>query len=153
MFDVLVYLFETYYHPQACPSDDVLAHKLAAVGFENEEIHEALNWLQGLDESTLAHTPIADPYHADSWRVYTAEEQHHFDADALGFIHFLETSGVLSPLLREVLIERAIAVQEPPLSLDKLKVIALIILWQHEIEIDHLIFEELISYHDEELPH
>ena len=43
MFDILVYLFETYYTPQACPKADVLAHKLAAVGFEDEEINEALS--------------------------------------------------------------------------------------------------------------
>ncbi|HLS21832.1 MAG TPA: DUF494 domain-containing protein [Paenalcaligenes sp.] len=153
MFDVLVYLFETYYNPQACPNDEVLAHKLAAVGFDNEEIHDALDWLQGLSESTEAHTFVEEPRSTKSFRIYTAQEQHHFETEALGFIHFLEHSGVLSAHLREILIERAIAVQESPLSLDKLKIIALIILWRHEIEIDHLIFEELISYQEDELPH
>lgn len=153
MFDVLVYLFETYYNPQACPNDDVLAHKLAAVGFENDEIYDALDWLQGLGESTQKHTPMAAPRSVHSLRIYTADEQHHFDTDALGFIYFLEFSGVLTPLLREILIERAIAVQEPPLSLDKLKIIALIVLWRHEIEVDHLVIEELLSYHDDELAH
>ncbi|HLS17297.1 MAG TPA: DUF494 domain-containing protein [Paenalcaligenes sp.] len=153
MFDVLVYLFETYYNPQACPTDDVLVHKLAAVGFENDEIHDALDWLRGLVESSQHHSPMATPRSAHSMRIFTAEEQHHFDTQALGFIHFLESSRVLTPLLREILIERAIAVQEPPLSLDKLKIIALIVLWRHEIEIDHLIFEELISYQEDELPH
>lgn len=153
MFDVLVYLFETYYNPQACPNDDVLVHKLAAVGFNNDEIHDALDWLQGLSESTEVHTLVEEQRSSNSFRVYTCEERHHFETEALGFIHFLEHSGVLSAHLREILIERAIAVQEPPLSLDKLKIIALIILWRHEIEIDHLIFEELITYQNEELPH
>jgi len=153
MFDVLVYLFETYYDPQACPTDDVLANKLAAVGFESDEIQHALDWLKGLGESTQAHTFIGQPRCSHSMRIYTVEEQHYFDPQALGFIHFLESSNVLTPLLREILIERAIAIKEPPLSVEKLKIIALIILWRHEVEIDHLIFEELISYHEEERAH
>lgn len=86
MFDVLVYLFETYYNPQTCPTDDVLVHKLAAVGFENDEIYDALDWLRGLGESSQQHSPMAAPRSTHSMRIYTTEEQHHFDTDALGFI-------------------------------------------------------------------
>jgi len=42
MYDILVYLFETYYTPSACPQADVLADKLAAVGFEDDDIDDAL---------------------------------------------------------------------------------------------------------------
>ncbi|HTJ98800.1 MAG TPA: DUF494 family protein, partial [Bordetella sp.] len=47
MFDILVYLFENYYTPQACPAADVLAKRLAAAGFEHEDIDDALGWLYG----------------------------------------------------------------------------------------------------------
>ena len=48
MFDVLVYLYETYWRPDACPDHAQLTRKLTAVGFENEEIQEALNEGNGL---------------------------------------------------------------------------------------------------------
>ncbi|MFN5081066.1 MAG: DUF494 family protein, partial [Burkholderiales bacterium] len=51
MLDVLIYLFENYYAPESCPDSDTLARKLAAVGFENEEIDEALDWLSGLSHA------------------------------------------------------------------------------------------------------
>jgi Smg protein len=54
MFDVLVYLYETYWRPDACPDHRQLARKLTAVGFENDEIQEALSWLDGL-ASTAQH--------------------------------------------------------------------------------------------------
>src|SRR5690606_41694894 len=75
MYDILVYLFENYYTPQACPKADVLAHKLAAVGFEQEDIHEALGWLHGLAQSTERFAPIE---HAatSSLRAYSDEEYH-----------------------------------------------------------------------------
>ena len=43
MFDILVYLFKNYYTPQACPTADVLAKRLAAAGFEYDDIGAALS--------------------------------------------------------------------------------------------------------------
>ena len=48
MFDVLVYLYENYWRPDACPDHEQLTRKLSAVGFESDEIQEALHWLDGL---------------------------------------------------------------------------------------------------------
>ena len=50
MFDVLVYVYENYWRPDACPAPRQLSRKLSAVGFEPEEIEEALSWLGGLSE-------------------------------------------------------------------------------------------------------
>ena len=52
MFDVLVFLFENYYQSESYPDQDTLTRKLHAAGFENEDIHEALDWLNGLTMST-----------------------------------------------------------------------------------------------------
>ena len=41
MFDVLVYLYENYWRPDACPDHDQLTRKLSSVGFESDEIEEA----------------------------------------------------------------------------------------------------------------
>jgi Smg protein len=48
MLEVLVYLFENYYQDDARPDHDTLARKLTAAGFENEDIHDALDWLRDL---------------------------------------------------------------------------------------------------------
>lgn len=153
MFDILVYLFETYYTPQACPKAEVLAHKLAAIGFEDEEINEALSWLHGLSESAAMHQPLNAQHHTDSIRVYTDHELQALGHEAAGFIRFLENSGVLPPALREVLIERAQAIDESPIPLAKIKIVALMVLWNHEAEIDHLIFEELLTDDEDRLSH
>jgi len=144
MFDILVYLFENYYTPQACPSADVLARRLAAAGFEHEDIDDALGWLYGLAETTercvdLAHTPSTGA------RIYTAEEYNRLGSEAIGFIAFLEASGVLPAALREIVIDRALATSESPISLSKLKIIVLMVLWSQEAEIDNLVLEELLE--------
>lgn len=153
MFDILVYLFENYYTPQACPQADVLAHKLAAVGFEDEDINEALGWLHGLDQtSEQSGQLVADP-HNDSRRIFTDYEYQTLGTPAIGFISFLENSGVLPTALREMLIERAQATNESPISLQKIKIIALMVLWSQEAEVDHLVFEELLADDPTRLSH
>ena len=42
MFDVLVYLYENYWRPDACPGHDQLTRKLSSAGFESDEIRDAL---------------------------------------------------------------------------------------------------------------
>ena len=68
MFDVLVYLYENYWRPDACPDHEQLTRKLSAVGFESDEIQEALSWLDGLATTAQAYT---GEQHASSMRVYS----------------------------------------------------------------------------------
>ena len=61
MFDVLVYLYENYWRPDACPGHKQLSRKLTAAGFETDEIQEALSWLDGLASSTDTCTSPQQP--------------------------------------------------------------------------------------------
>ena len=144
MFDILVYLFENYHAPQACPNADVLARRLAAAGFEHEDIDDALGWLYGLAETTRHCVELAQ-IPSTGARIYTDTEYNQLGSEAIGFIAFLETSGVLPAALREILIDRALAAPESPISLDKLKIIALMVLWSQEADIDHLVLQELLE--------
>lgn len=153
MYDILVYLFETYYTPQACPRADVLASKLAAAGFENEDIDDALSWLRNLADATEQCQDLARTPHNGAQRIYADHEYQALGIEAIGFIIFLENSGVLPPALREILIECALAAHESPLSLAQTKVIALMVLWSQEAEVDHLVFEELLADDDVRLSH
>lgn len=144
MFDILVYLFENYYTPQACPEADILAKRLAAAGFEHDDIDDALGWLYGLAETTercvdLAHEP------SSGTRFYTDSEYHQLGSESIGFIVFLESAGVLPASLREIVIDRALAAPETPTSLAAIKIIALMVLWSQEADIDNLVLEELLD--------
>lgn len=144
MFEILVYLFENYAHVDACPAPDQLARKLSAAGFEDEDISAALDWLSGLDRPADEQQVRISPS-PGSFRAYAREECARLDGGCRGFIAFLEGSGVLNPLMREIIIERAMALSEGRLSLSKLKVIVLIVLWSQQQSLDTLILEELLS--------
>lgn len=145
MFDVLVYLYETYYRPDACPDSDALVKKLSAVGFEEEEISQALGWLTDLAETTseLSGTPARQTAFSFGFRIYVAREMDILGTAAVGFIQFLESAKVINPVQREIVIERALAASESQISLDKLKVIVLMVLWSQGKEPDGLMFDEL----------
>src|SRR4051812_13579341 len=105
MFDVLVFVYERYWRGGGCPELLQLERRLSAQGFEPEEIHEALVWLDGLnfaaqnaavDSSAIPELSAS----ASSLRVYSPQEQEHMGAECLGFIAFLASSGVLPPTMR-----------------------------------------------------
>ncbi len=143
MFDVLVYLFENYYQADAYPDHDTLSRKLHAAGFENEDISEALDWLNGLAQFKESDLPLTLDASV-SQRAYTNDELTKLSTEGRGFIVFLESARVLSPLLREVILERAMALPEDVVGLEKLKVIALMVLWARKGSVDALILEELL---------
>lgn len=150
MFDILVYLYETYYRPDACPEPAALARKLSAVGFDEVEISEALVWLTDLAEMAGADT--ADQIQSTGTRFYVQQEVEALGADAVGFIQFLESAGVLSAAQREIVIERALALEESPVGLGKLKIIVLMLLWSQGKEPDALMFDDLFGADEEQTP-
>ena len=174
MFEVLVYVYENYWQGAACPEIDRLGRKLIAAGFEAEEIQEALVWLDGLNiaaKGTQISSPNAAETLADeasgngaapgrmqaqasnSLRIYSVAEQTHLGAQSLGFVCFLETSGVLPPHMREIVMDRAMAAPGDPVSLDDLKIIILMVYWSFGEEPDALVLDELCDDTEGRLAH
>lgn len=159
MFEVLVFVYENYWRGDACPEWDSLERKLNAVGFDDEEIQEALAWLSDLKAATLGAeppqrltghrdiAPLSDPAlrqpSPDSMRIYSVKEQTHLGAACLSFIGFLERIGVLSIPMREIVLDRALATSGEPVSLDDLKIIVLMVYWSFGVEPDALLLDEL----------
>ena len=143
MFEVLVYLFENYYQADAYPDHDALSRKLHAAGFENDDITEALDWLNGLariNDNDLPHSLETGGSH----RAYAADELAKLSTEGRGFLAFLESARVLSPLLRELILERAMALPQDAVGLKKLKVIVLMVLWARRGSVDSLVLDELL---------
>lgn len=154
MFDVLVYLYETYYRPDACPPPAALVKKLSAIGFEDEEISRALDWLTDLaqaNDSLGCQYPQQTAF-SFGVRVYVQQELDALGTAAVGFIQFLEAAKLLNAVQREIVIERALAVGDSALTLDKLKVIVLLVLWSQGKQPDGLMFDELYLDDDDPEP-
>jgi Smg protein len=164
MFEVLVFVYEHYWRGDACPELEQLGRKLTAHGFEADEINDALVWLDGLnlaaqsirvqaDGAQGTEVPGASAQSPSSLRVYSIAEQDHLGAQCLGFVSFLESSGVLPAPMREIVIDRAMAAPGDPVSLDDLKIIVLMVYWSFGEEPDALVLDELCDPAEGRLAH
>ena len=165
MFDVLAFVYENYWQGDACPDTQQLERKLSAHGFDAGEIQEALVWLDGLTlaaQHTVAAPEVAQAASEDcspnrqaatSLRVYSVAEQDHLGAQCLGFISFLESSGVLPAAMREIVLDRAMAAPGDPVSLDELKIIVLMVYWSFGEQPDALILDELCDDSQDRVAH
>jgi Smg protein len=149
MFDVLVYVYENYL-PEACPEAGALARKLSAVGFDPEAISDALQWLAGLEQAN-EDTGFRCLPAGTAQRCYDEEETERLSAECRGFLAFLEQAQAVDPVTRELIVERAMAVEDPDgaaISLGKFKVIVLLVMWRRQLSLDNLVFENLLDDED-----
>jgi Smg protein len=61
-------------------------------------------------------------------RIYTDAECRKLDVDTRGLLLFLEQGGILDTLSRELVIDRAMAIEQTAVSVDELKWIVLLVL-------------------------
>ncbi|RMG56778.1 MAG: DUF494 domain-containing protein [Gammaproteobacteria bacterium] len=151
VFDVLMYLFERYNEEDADfePDRGELQAQLLEAGFEAPEVDRAFDWLDGLANSQAL--PM-ESMRGTSMRVYSEAEHERLDARARGFLTFLEQAGVLDPRSREVIIDRAMALDEEGIDLDQLKWVSLMVLFnQPEFEgpfhwLEEIVFDDRPAY-------
>jgi len=151
MYDILVFLFENCQQAELAYDSDRVAKKLSAAGFEDSDISEALHWLDGMQQASQAvREPLPDL--RTSFRAYAPRELAKLDAACRGFLLTLEQSGILNAETREVVIERALAAAGDSLSLEQLKLVVLMVVWNQQMPTSRLLAEDLFSAPQERLP-
>jgi Smg protein len=150
MYDILVYLFENCQQADVAFDRERVAKKLSAAGFEDSDISEALHWLAGVRSSQGELSLLPDA--KSSFRAFAPRELAKLDAACRGFLYTLEHSGILSPQNRELVIERSLAASGEALSLDQLKLIVLMVLWNQQTPTSQLVAEDLFSAPQGRLP-
>lgn len=143
MFEILMYLFESYFDAGSYPAPDKLSRKLSAAGFEGDEISEALTWLSALQQQDPKSYP-ATIEHA-GLRCFAELELRRISYEARQFLLFAEQQHMISAVEREMIIDRAVALQHENLGADKLKLIMLMVLWNRHQDLDPLLIEELLT--------
>lgn len=150
MYDILVYLFENCQHADLAYDRERVAKKLSAAGFEDSDISEALHWLAGVRVPHSVREPLPDS--RSTFRAYAPRELAKLDAQSRGFLLTLEHSGILTAETRELVIERALAANGDTLSLEQLKLVVLMVLWNQQMPTSRLLAEDLFSTPHARLP-
>ncbi len=121
MLDVFEYLYKQHASCSEAlsPTSTELKTKLHHAGFSGFEIDCAFNWLANAEIKPWPDLPVAQ----SDWpiRIYTAEERKVLDTESQGFLLFLEQIGVLTPVIRELVLHRILLHANIPVSVKLLK--------------------------------
>ena len=147
VIDVLIYIYENYMDAEeSVPTDQILLEEeLVQAGFPQGEIKKAFNWLDELAwrQGSLVTYGEAQPNR--SMRLYCEREQQRIDLEIQGMLLYLEQAGILDARSRELVIERAMAIETEELTADDVKwVVLLVLLNQPGQENAFALMEELV---------
>ena len=150
MFDLLVYMFEKYLSSKNNLDFANMTSELEAAGFNNKDIESALDWFTELKEMSEKIPQSHSLKLNNKLRIYTAKEKEKFSFDGLGFILFLEQAHVLNSVEREIIIDRAMALNQAIINIDEVRWIVMMTLWNNGRENDYLFVEDSL-YRTEQL--
>lgn len=131
VLDILMYLFENYINDEEIefsPDEESIQVELASAGFDEHDIKKAFAWLEGLaQQQGQEDTPLL--MQGSSLRVFTEREMERLDVECRGLLLFLEQTGILEHATRELVIDRVMALEAEDISLDQLKWVILLVLF------------------------
>ncbi len=145
VIDVLMYIFSSYIdNDDILPEDrDSIDADLREAGFQPEEIDKAFVWLDGL--ALAGEVPVVNQSD-HSIRVFSDKELERMDNKIRGFLIFLEQSGVLTPELRELVINRIMALDgDGAIGMDEFKWVVMMVLFNNSDDQDE---NTLMHYED-----
>ncbi len=145
MVDILIFLYENYMDGENLPPNDAgtLEEELAGAGFDGDQVRKALDWLDELAERSSG--PESTERAHRNLRCFHPRELVRLDTRLRGLLLFLEQGGILDPASRELVIDRALAMDKETLGVEDLKWIVLLVLMNRPgKEAAFSVMEELI---------
>jgi|TARA_B100000929_G_scaffold222842_1_gene179218 Smg protein len=129
VFDVLMYLFDNYFEEdyEINSDQESLKFELVQAGFSDNQVKKAFDWLEGLalQKDLIQSGNLTEK---STLRMYSEREMEKLDVECRGFLLFLEQSDVLDAYDREVVIDRAMALEAEEIDLQQLKWVVLMVL-------------------------
>ncbi|MDZ7752111.1 MAG: DUF494 domain-containing protein [Gammaproteobacteria bacterium] len=137
VLDVLMYLFENYFEDEVVlgANQEHLKNDLVSEGFTERTVDKALSWLEGLAPGEDGAAPMVDTG-PTALRHYTRREEERLDAEARGFLLFLEQVALLDATRRELVIDQVMGLDSDDVDLDQVKWVVQMVLFNHPVDED-----------------
>ena len=130
VFDILMYLFETYLDDDQSeiPSADNIRNELSRIGFDDSNVDKSFKWLDDL--STLKEYDFTiEQIDNNSFRTFSSIESSTFDQQAQAVLIELVNLNILTPTQREIIIDKALALDIAPINQEQMKWVVLMVLF------------------------
>ena len=120
-----------------------MEQELSAAGFEHNDIIGAFDWFQQM-ESMITTSDTCYSHHKTAMRAFTNAEISKINTESLGFIVFLQQANVINDVERDLIIDRAMALQQLEIHIEETRWITMIALWNKGREKDYLFVEDAL---------
>ena len=145
VLDILIYVFDQYMMAEApeVPEREALAADLERAGFGRHNVERARAWL-----GDLAGGRARPDMSSRALRVFSGDVLERIATAWRGYLVQLEREGILSPLQREIVIDRLVALDGDDVDIDRLKWLVLMVLSSQPgqeqacARMEHLLFED-----------
>lgn len=138
MVEVIEFLFEGLVSRQIDLNLKInieqIARELPNIGFEIDEIDSALSWLN----ETIFHShPLDENLNSShATRIYDSFELQKLDEKARGLLYFLEQNKMITPSVREFIIERALALHTNYIGKEEIRWVLLFVMMNSQARDD-----------------
>ena len=153
VLDVLMYLFENFSDQEFdhTPDQMVLREELLQAGFGEPEVDRALDWLEELAATDAE--PFTNSPAKRSVRMFSTRELARLDTECRGYVVYLEQIGILSPVQRELVLDRLMALGSPDIDVEQVKWVVLMVLFSQPGQEDAFARMEDLVFEDEGAVH
>jgi Smg protein len=134
VLDVLTYMFGDLFEEveleigeSAELSGDQLKARLSDAGFDETGIDNAFTWLENMASAEEGENKTPTPS-VGSVRIYTTEEQLKLNNECRNFLLFMENSGHMNVMQREIVIQQAVSLGKGSVDLEDLKWVMMMVL-------------------------
>ncbi|HEX8756377.1 MAG TPA: DUF494 domain-containing protein [Steroidobacteraceae bacterium] len=126
---VLIYVYDHYMlaDPADVPERHHMLEDLQKRGFSVSDVVHAMEWLSALVGDQRASPAEAEPA-AGAIRIFADGELSRLSADCRAFLMLLDRQHVLTPRQRELVIDRALALDVDEIDVEQLKWVVLLVL-------------------------
>jgi Smg protein len=128
VLDLLMYIFEHRLDDdvEEDPGPNEVRLRLQEAGFPHSEIERALDWLDRLVSTEML---TVDRGSDAAHRIFTPEEERRIGLEARGFLLFLEQNAMLTPGMRELVIDRVMELDANEIDAEQLRWVVLMVLF------------------------
>jgi len=129
ILDVLVYLLENHYfdqHNQLIKNKNAIENELLNNGFNYSDIERTFSWFYKLQATMVSMSYT--PFQSSAPRIYHPSESFKIHPRARKLLYRLEQEGAIDASTREVVIDQAMALEDPIVFVHQIKWIIFFVL-------------------------
>jgi Smg protein len=133
LLNILMYLFKIYARQSEAmvyKNSETISQEMIQAGFHQSEIDEVMHWFHELTD--ISASILCDEKKVPkSFHVYTREEHIKINTEARNYLLYLERVKIIDMRTRELIIDRAMALDMEVITVSEIKWITFMILYKN----------------------